>query len=96
VTAVRTLVAVLSAAFGACIGSLASTACSFGGECNCRPPMSIREGTFRVTRVQSITKPEAGPEGAMLTIEPDTVTVEYARGDAHVRAKYRVVTKYPL
>jgi hypothetical protein len=94
----RHVLAIVSAALGVGLGSLAAAGCSLGGDCECAPPKPIREGTFGVTSVESSTMPDAvsSVRDATIMIGSDTVTVEYDRADAHVTATYRVVTKYPL
>jgi len=85
---------------GLAVGALFGNACVLGGgDCECREPLPLVRGTFRVTDAASSSaqQGEVAPlQTASLTIADDEVVVEYTRDGAPVRAIYTVANKYDL
>ena len=92
----RVLVGSCGAAFGLWFG-LAASACSIGGDCDCPPPGTVTDGTFRVSAVNPRAGENAPPfelENATVTITEQAVTVGYSRAGTDVTVTYNVLRKY--
>jgi hypothetical protein len=88
-----------SCAIGALVGALSTSSCSDDPTCGSESTAEIREGSFRVTSVES-TEPvlnaalsDAAP--AMISVRSEQVRIVYARDGAQMSAVYDVVYKHP-